>query len=728
MAYSLMLTDVDVIQRNLPFARFLTPGKTPDVDIDFPADRRDDVFRHIIEKYGAEHVGMCCTFHTYWARSAVRDVGKALGLSSDALEILSNRLSGFVRANHIEEAFERYAELRPFRGQMERFRLLLLLCARIAGFPRHLGSHSSGMVISRVPLTTIAPLLPSARGLTQIWMLDKDDAETVGAIKFDVLSLRTLSAVQDAEADISRTNASFRYDRIPMNDAPTYQMIQSGKAVGAFQLESAAQMSLAVTLHPDNFEHLVASVGLIRPGPVRGNAVNRYVAARNGWARADALHPSLIPILAKTYGAIVFQEQVNEIFAAMTGCSDAEADAMRKALTRHAKMGTVEQAQAEFMTRARTRHPDLLPERAAFIFDQLSSWSGLGFVEGHAASFALIGYKTAYLSVHHAAEFYAGLMNHQPMGYYSSNSYAAEARRRGVQILPVDINASEDKSYAERPDAIRLGLRLVAEVKEEEVAVILHERAKNVFCSLMDFCIRVPISRSAIENLILCGAFDRLHLQRRGLLWRLDETLALARCLRADMNKQEQTGLSFGGMRSETPIANIEDFSLWEAFLWTWRITGVCADCHPVAHIREQLTRWRVLPTHEAEKQKDGTRITVAGLNLRPHRPPTRSGRSVLFTTVEDEFGFIQCVCMGRALEECTPVFLLSPAVIVRGIVERRGTGMSLRVEKVKSLALHEIVLPFPYTESRPENDIEPNGLQKGGYDNEQGKQKSRVG
>ena len=282
VAYSLMLTDVDVIQRQLPFARFLVPGKTPDVDVDFPSDRRDDVFRHIIQKYGEEHVGMCCTFHTYWARSAVRDVGKAMGLPKDAVEILSDRLAGFVRADQIEEAFDRYAELKPFHKYKERFRLLFLLCSRLAGFPRHIGTHSSGVVISRVPLSTIAPLQPSARGLTQIWTLDKDDAEAVGGIKFDVLSLRALSAVGDAEKDIAHVDPAFNYDHIPLNNKATYGMIQSGKAVGSFQLESAAQMSLATTLYPTNFEHLVASVALIRPGPVRGNAVWRYVAARNG--------------------------------------------------------------------------------------------------------------------------------------------------------------------------------------------------------------------------------------------------------------------------------------------------------------------------------------------------------------------------------------------------------------------------------------------------------------
>jgi error-prone DNA polymerase len=334
------------------------------------------------------------------------------------------------------------------------------------------------------------------------------------------------------------------------------------------------------------------------------------------------------------------------------------------------------------------RHPDLTPERAHLLFDQIEGWSGLGFIEGHAAAFALTGYKTAYLSVHHVAEFYSGLLNHLPTGYFNANSYAAEARRRGVQILPVDINASGDKSFAERPDAIRLGLRLVSEMREQDVAAIVQERAsRGLFRSLLEFCVRVPLPKNAVEPLILCGAFDNLHSQRRGLVWRLDTTLALATTLRAEASGSSQQNFAFGdASQTPTPVADdIEEFSPWESFMWTWRITGVCADCHPMAHARESLKRWRILTTNEAEQQKHGARVTVAGINIRPHRPPTRSGRSVLFSTVEDEFGFLQIVCIGDALEACTPVFLLSPVVIVRGIIERHGIGMTMRVEKVKA-------------------------------------------
>ena len=696
VAYALTLTDVDVLERNLPFARFLVPGKMPDIDMDFPSERRDDVFRYIIQKYGADHAGMVCTFHTFWSRSAVRDIGKALSIPPEALAALSKNLHSFIRADEIEKAFAQYAELRSYGHLKERFQLLFTLCARIAGFPRHLGTHSSGIVISRVPLATLAPLTPSARGLTQIWTLDKDDAEAIGIIKFDVLSLRTLSAVGDAEREIALKDSKFRYDRIPELDPDTYAMIQSGHAIGTFQFESPAQLALAASFGPNMFEDLVASVALIRPGPIRGNGANRFVAARLGRCRADVLHPCLEPILAKTYGVIIFQEQVVQVVAAMMGVPDGVADKFRKSLARHHNMGTMEDARNQFIAGAMQRHPELLHPTANLLFDQLAGWCGYGFTEGHAASFALTGYRTAFLSVHHTAEYYGGLMNHMPAGYYNANSLAAEARRRGVQVLPVDINNSRDKCHTEAPDTIRLGLRLVSDLREEDIAEIEKAREQRSFRSLLDLCVRVPMHRDRLENLILCGAFDRLHAQRRGLLWRLDETIALAGSYRAANDNGNRLQTAFVcelPANIETPTAmDIPEFSIWEQFLWTWRITGVCAECHVFTHLRPHLARRGVITGYQAQQANHGERVTVAGLNICPHRPPTRSGKPVLFTSIEDETALLQSICFGEALQEYTGVFLTAPAILVRGVIEHKGRGTSLRIEKAKPLRMNEFV------------------------------------
>lgn len=698
VAYCLRLTDVDVIQRNLPFARFLMAGKTPDVDCDFPSDRRDEVFRHVQKRYGERNVAMVCTFFTYHARSAVRDVGKALALPPEVLEFFSERLYHHLGADQIEEAFAKFHELKGHEHMAQRCKRLFDLCAKIAGFPRHIGTHSSGLLISRTPLTCLAPLIPSAKGVLPIFTLDKDDAEDAGGIKFDVLALRILSSVADAEIDIQRKDPDFQFDEIPMDDEPTYKMLQKGRGIGVFQFESAAQLALSVELLPECFEDLVAATALIRPsnssnsnrGNVRASTVRQYLDARSGYQRTDYLHPCLKPILERTFGCIIFQESVDLVVAAMTGWDHPRAERFRKSLARHTVKGTLAEAGEEFI-KACLKHFPRWPKMKAYeLWRQIMGWGGYGFTEGHAASFAQIGFKTAYMSLHHTGEFYAGLLNHQPMGFYPPNTLAAEARRRGITIYPVDINASDDKNFSDAEGRMRLGLRLVAKLGEaDRAAIISAANQDGPFHSLLDFCVRVVMKRDRLENLILTGAFDRLHPHRRGLLLRLDETLMLAATYRAEMTATGQKALGFGSWQEQpTPCAiDIKDFSVWDRFMWAYRITGVCADAHPLSFFRDKITERGILTVREALHQKAGSVVEVAGLNIRPHRPPTRSGRKVLFSTIEDETGFMQAVVLDDALDRCTATFLLAPAVSVQGIIELHGKGgVSLRVIEARPL------------------------------------------
>jgi error-prone DNA polymerase len=746
VAYCLYLTDVDVMRiqdsfrgirqrdpnrmdendppRQLPFARFLHEGKVPDIDVDFPSDRREEVFQHIIDTYGFEHVARVCTFFTFGGRSAVRDVGKALALPASVLEFLSDRIHHFARADTLVGAFDKFAELREHRALLPRFQLLFELCRRIAGFPRHLSSHSSGVVISRVPLDTIAPVEASATGILPIWTLDKDDAETVGAIKFDVLALRMLSAVADAEKAILQRDSGFRYDDIPDDDTATYELLQSGKALGAFQFQSAAQLSLAVTLQPEEFHHLVAAVALIRPGPVRGRAVERYVAGRHKVVQAD-IHPELTPILKDTFGCIIFQEQVDQVIEAVTGLSLTGAEKFRKSLARHTRMDTLDEAEREFRRYVARRKMKLPPERIPpwgvdSLWQQISGWGGFGFLEGHAAAFALTGYRTAYLSHYHTAEFFSGMMNNQPMGYYSNNSLAAELRRQEVAVLPVDINASAATCIAahhdESPDGIaaaaaasvRLGLNLVYEVQKEDAEAIERERNDGgAFISLLDFATRVILPRNAIENLILCGAFDTIEPVRRGLLFGLDETMGTALHIR--QRRQTHDRFAFGVEETmSTPTADLPDFDAWDRFLWTWRITGVTPGGHVIAHLRSTLDHWHALTCENALTCEDGALIRTAGLNIRPHRPPTRSGHPVLFTSLEDETSILQTVCVGEALNTCTATLLLSPAVLVEGIIECRGKGASLRIERVRPLHIRKLDAKLHPSVSRAAAEMRP--------------------
>ena len=698
VCYDLGLTDVDVLQRNLPVARWVAEGKKPDIDIDFEARRRDEVFRWVAREYGPENVALCCTYATYWAKGAIRDVGKALALPADALAWFAKHVSGFTRADQIKEAFQKHVELRRHEPLAARFGLLFDLCERLSGHPRHLGSHSSGLVIGGVPLSTVNVVTPSARGVLPIIMLDKDDIEEAGAVKLDILSLPILSVVRDAERDIQRTDDGFEYDLIPREDADTYRMLWTGGNMGTFQLGSPAQAALATALHPRDFEDLVASIGLIRPGPIKSKAVKKFVAARNGYARISYLHPALEPILARTHGVCCFQEQVSYIIGAMLGMGDAEAEVWRKRLAKHARLGTMPQAREEFVGRATRLHHDLSPARAHRIMDELEGWSSLGFVEGHSASFALTGQKTAYMVRHHPGQYYAALLSNQPCGFYPPQSVLAEARGRGVEVRPLDINASNPACTTDGDGAVlRVGFRLVSGMREDDVAAIVREReAGGDFASLLDFCARLPLHRDVIESLVLCGAFDRLHPHRRGLLWRLDETVARALSMRAEASEGSQGRLDLR-RAEETPVAwDIEDFSDWDRMMWEWRVCAVTTNCHPFAHLRTALAERAIITAHEAMQRRAGARVTVAGLNVRPHRSPSKAGGRHLFTTLEDESAYLQAAFYGDAADRCVGTVVLSPVVIARGIVKRQGLGVSLEVERIWPLHMGQWLSPCP--------------------------------
>ena len=692
VCYCLGLTDIDVLARSLPIERWVAPGKKPDIDIDFDARYRDDVFRWVVQTYGADKVALCCTYATYWAKGALRDLGKVLEAPPEALTWFSKHISGFMGAAEIEGAFQRNPELRRYSNMAGRFALLLDLCRRIAGHPRHLGSHSSGLVIGGIPLSNLNAVTPSARGIVPIVMLDKDDVEEAGAVKLDILSLPILAVVTDAEKDIQRSNPDFRYEDIPQEDLPTYHMLWTGNNMGLFQLGSPAQAALSTQLHPRHFEDLVAAIGLIRPGPIKAKAVQKYCAARNGYARIEYLHPALKPILERTYGVCCFQEQVSYIIAAMMGIDNAEAEVWRKRLTKHARFDTMHAARADFVGRACAVHKDLLPEVAHRIMDELEGWSGLGFVEGHSASFALTGQKTAYMMRHFPAQYYCAMLSNQPCGFYAPQSLASEARRRGIRIMPLDINASVSScTTGDNGGIILIGCSLVGGIRDQDIAAIVDERDRHgAYRSFLDFCVRVTLRKDLLESLVLCGAFDRLHEHRRGLLWRMDETLAKAIALRADVSSgsQHRLGIQLPGA-DHTPVAwEIEDFDEWDKLMWEWRIVGVTTSCHPFAHLRSRLAEKGILTCHEAMQCKAGTHVTIAGLNLRPHRPPSKAGGRHLFTTFEDETAYIQAAFYGQAVDNCIASVLLCPVLIARGKIKRMRLGASIEVERVWPLRM----------------------------------------
>ncbi|MEW6547057.1 MAG: DNA polymerase III subunit alpha [Bacillota bacterium] len=740
VAYCLFITGVDSIRRGLLFERFMSPERAekPDIDIDFDARYRDEVTRYVYEKYGADHVAGVATYNTFGARAAVRDLGKALDLPPAEIDRFAKRLPYSLNADDLDRAFASVPELRDSGLDPHRFRLLSEIGRRVAGFPRHLGTHLGGVVISRRPLVEVSPLQMAAKGIT-IVQFDKDDVEALGLVKLDLLCLRTMGAIEEASRQITLRDPGFRYDDIPPDDPATFEMINEGRTIGVFQLESPAQRALQARLGASHQEDLVASVALIRPGPIKGNMVEPFIARRQGKEPAQYLHPALRPILEKTYGVVLFQEQVIEIATAVAGFTPGEADRLRRVMTHARSQREMEEIGRHFVEKARAR--GVSEEVARAIFAQIAGYASYGFCEAHAAAFADIAYRTAYLVRHYPAEFYAAILTLQPMGYYPPETVVVEARRRGIAVLPPDINRSADRFTVEVADgpphtdgrpAIRTSLRAVKGMPEKGVEAILAVRRQGgPFVSLADFCRRLAcppdastaagwlacppdarpglrgLDQDVIENLILCGAFDSLHPNRRLLMWQLPAVLRECRSdllpgissLAGGATRGRGSWVAGGGPPPVLPalgvewsgpgvVAAVADFTPLEKLAWEHEILGFGVSGHLMGHLRPYLQKRGYRSSREVASMPEGSRVKVAGLAVRPHRPPTKSGRIVVFLSLEDEFGLVDVTVFenvyrrygGHIFGEAVP------PLAAGGVLERRGRAVSVTARWIAPL------------------------------------------
>ncbi|MDQ7794717.1 MAG: DNA polymerase III subunit alpha [bacterium] len=671
VTYCLGITEVDAFSRGLLFERFMSRERAekPDIDLDLDARRRDEVAAYVYEKYGRERVAAVCTYHTYHARSALRDFGKAMGFPPEEIDRLARRFP-WTGADEIDRAVRELPELRDSGLPLERFRELFRACAGVAGFPRHQGTHLGGLVIGDRPLTEVTPLQLAAKGVV-VCQFDRDYVEDLGLVKLDLLFLRTLGAVDEAARSIARRSPDFDYERIPLDDRATFRMINRGQTMGVFQLESPAQRALQSRLGARHLEDIVASLALIRPGPIKGNMVEPFIARRRGEEPVSYPHPRLEPILQKTYGVVLFQEQVIEIATAVAGFSPGEADRLRRVMTHARSAEEMESIGELFLARAAGAGVD--GETARAIFSCLAGYASYGFCEAHAAAFSVTAYKTAYLVRHYPAEFYAAVLSLQPMGYYPPATICREAIGRGVPILPLDINASGPDFTVEEMGGkrgIRVSLARVKGMGPEPLAAILAAREEAPFRSLDDFRRRVRIDRDLLENLVLAGAFDRIHANRRRLVWELGRPCG-------------------AGMFREEAAPGVDDYREEEKYLLELGILSFSPGGHLMDFLRAGLRRAGYLTTAEARRLPAGRAVRVAGLPVRPHRPPTRSGRTVVFLTLEDECGLLDVTIFERAYQRYGALLFggESGPLGFEGRVERRGRGVSLTAWEVRSLA-----------------------------------------
>ena len=658
VAYCLGITEVDPIGRRLLFERFLSRERAerPDIDLDFDHRARDRIAEYLLRTYGEEYVAGVATYQTFQARSAVRDLGKALGFPEAELKEVQGRLP-WLPADAIAARWDLFPELQASAVGPQRLGLLLQACAAVAGLPRHLGTHLGGLVVSRGPLSEVAPRQLSAKGVA-IVPFDKVDVEEIGFLKFDLLSLRTLAALDEAYKAAPELR-----DARAAEDPLALSVVARGETIGLFQLESPAQRALQGRMGARGFEDIVHAIAIIRPGPIKGNMVEPYLRRRAGREEISYLDPRLAPILEKTYGVVLFQEQVIEIATTVGGFSPGEADQLRRVMTHARSVQEMAAIGERFVAQATAGGTDEAVARE--IFRMLQGYASYGFPEAHAAAFAHTALRTAQLSARRPEALFAALLSQQPMGYYPPHILVAEAMRRGVRFAPLDIGRSEDLYRVERDGRVRVGLCAVRGLGERARQAILAARRAGPFRSLRDLAQRAGLFADALQALIDAGALDRLDRNRRRLLWQVGR-------------------IGEGGLFPETP-PDLPDFPPWQRFWRQEAVLGLRGPDRLMRTLRAQLQGQGIRSVEQVRRLRHRTETSVAGVLFRPHRPPTRSGRVVAFFMLEDETGLLDLAAFEEVYRlQGDLLFGDRPPVLgVRGRVERRGRGIVVQAEEL---------------------------------------------
>lgn len=676
VCFCLGITSVDPARSNMLFERFLSAERRepPDIDVDFEHERREEIIQEIYETYGRDRAALVSEVVSYRAKSALREVGKVFGLSLEQVDRLSGVVSWWDGVSAVSESRLRAI---GFSADDPRVRQTLVMARAIQGFPRHLSIHVGGFVLSAAPLTEVAPVEPATMTDRTIIPWDKDDIEALGFFKIDVLGLGMLTAIRkcldliqggDPPAALAEGSVSERFSRIPPEDPAVYDALCKADTVGVFQIESRAQMAMLPRLLPRTFYDLVIEVALVRPGPIQGGMIHPYLRRRAGEEPVDPPHPLLQPILERTLGVPLFQEQVMQIAIVGAGYSGGEADQLRRDMAAWRRTGSLDKHRGRLLEGFRARGiPEAFGEQ---LYKQIHGFAEYGFPESHSASFALLVYASAWLKVHHPAEFAAALINSQPMGFYSPRTLLQDAERHGVRLLPLDVNASGWDCACVRTGgrtALRLGLRLVSGLGEGAGRRIERARAERAFASVADVVARAGLGKKESMALAESGALDRLASNakdgsaRRAAIW--------------DVVSPRESGL-FEGKSGGRRAPKLAPMSRAEQLVLDYERTGVSLDDHPMKLLRPRLPR-RYASSRDVVGLRSGRRVSVAGLVTCRQRPDTASG--VVFVTMEDEHGFLNVVLWAKVFEAFRHVALTARLLVVHGRIERSDDPKGVR-------------------------------------------------
>jgi error-prone DNA polymerase len=685
VCYCLFITAVDPATSNLLFERFLSAERNdpPDIDVDFEHERREEVIQEIYERYGRGRAAMVSEVITYRSKSALREVGKVFGLSLEQ----TGRMSGLVAwwdslgdSSSTPEGFRRHAKsLRErvtnagFDPEDRRVELVLAMARAIQGFPRHLSIHVGGFVLSADPLELIAPVEPATMKDRTIIPWDKDDLDALGFFKVDVLGLGMLTALRKMldfvkdEPLFRGKDAIARLGSIPGEDKAVYEAISNADTVGVFQIESRAQMAMLPRLRPETFYDLVIEVAIVRPGPIQGGMVHPYLRRRRGEEPNVMPHPCLEPILKRTLGVPLFQEQVMEIAIVGAGYSGGEADQLRRDMSAWRRNGNLEKHKARLQRGFSAR--GISQEFIDRLFEQIRGFAEYGFPESHAASFALLVYASSWLKLHHPAEFAAALVNSQPMGFYSPSTILRDAQKHGVKVRPVSITESFWDCTLEDGE-IRVGLRLVKGLGEEAGWRIEAARRGSPFESVEDLGVRAELTRRELDMLAASNALAPLIAERREAIW----------SVRAPRGE----GL-FAGVDSDEPKIALPPLPRDQALMLDYVHTGMSVDDHPMLLMRPSLSK-KIKSAVDLLRIPHGSRASTAGMVICRQRPGTASG--VVFLTLEDETGFSNLILYARVFEQQRHVATTSNLILAHGKVERDGDVVYLIPDKLEALSM----------------------------------------
>lgn len=688
VAYCLGLSRIDAYEHGLHFDRFLPPedgSKRPDIDIDFEARRRDDVRNYLSHKYGQAHVATVSAVGTFNTRGIIRECGKVLGIPSEDLSYLAKRIHGSVSPARINEAIERKPELRNSGIPRERFHLVFQLAKILQDIPRNLRSHSSGVVVSRTPIADIVPVVPSAVDTVRIIQWDKRSAKHCFD-KFDILCLRGNDVLSDSMTRIQSHSPEFSVLDLPLDDEEVYRTMRSGELIGIPQSASPAMRQAHIRIKTRNLQEASLVQAGIRPGVGGAVKLNELILRKNGKKPVPDMHPLLQEILGKTYGLIVFQEQVDLLLQRFGGYSAGEAEEIREDIYKRRREIDIERLHKEVVERILARGHTL--ENAELVYSLVAQFQGYGFAEGHALAFAEISVRSIYCQQNFPTEYFAALLDAQPAGYYGPCTLVNEARSRGVTILPPDVNVSTMKHGVEdilidgKPpltvpnNGIRVSLREIRGVSQNVLNRIVEKR-EFPYRSFADFVARIMPNRDEIEWLIMSGALDSLHPNRREMLWAIPRALRYAHELQSLSD-----ALPLAMPEPEMP-SGLQDFNVHERALQDRRALGLDVRQHLMAFEREKVRAKGGLTAREASVLPSGTRAVVVGNPIRLRFPPTESGKRVLFFDLEDETGLLNATCFDDTYQRYGHNVICCQYVTLRGEAQERDGHIAFLVSHI---------------------------------------------